>query len=92
MLAAAGDTKTPADQSSDSKGPSGHCGGQMKTRDGMCGEGVCGAQMFKAMDKDGDGKLTEEEFLNGRKAMHDRMHNGNCADGKCNDGCCGGNW
>ena len=71
MLAAA-DTTAPADAKSQ--------------HEGMCGEGRCGADAFKAMDKDGDGKLTEQEFLDGRKAMHERMH----AEGRCGEGSCGG--
>lgn len=53
---------------------------------GMCGEGMCGAQAFKSMDSDGDGKLTEQEFVDGRKAMHERMDK----DGNQGEGCCGG--
>lgn len=63
----------------------GKCGGDKmgaadKTaHEGKCGEGKCGAEKFKKMDKDGDGKLTLEEFTAGHKA----------AEGKCGEGKCG---
>jgi uncharacterized low-complexity protein len=59
---------------------------QSSDHHGMCGEGMCGTQAFKSMDTDGDGKLTEQEFLDGRKSMHQRMRH----DGSNSEGCCGG--
>jgi uncharacterized low-complexity protein len=67
----------------------GKCGAEKKVgtdaaakaaHEGKCGEGKCGAEMFKKMDKDGDGKLTQDEFMGGMKAM----------EGKCGEGKCGG--
>ncbi len=62
----------------------GKCGegkcGEKKGAEGSCGEGKCGAEMFKKMDKDGDGKLTMDEFMAGHKG----------AEGKCGEGKCGG--
>lgn len=47
--------------------------------EGKCGEGRCGEAMFDKMDKNGDGKLTKEEFMAGHKS----------AEGKCGEGKCG---
>lgn len=48
-------------------------------------EGKCGEAMFNKLDKDGDGKLSKEEFMAGHKA-----HDAKAAEGKCGEGKCGG--
>lgn len=69
------------------KGKEGKCG------EGKCGEGKCGsAEKFKAMDKDGDGKLSQDEFMAG----HKKGKEAKCGEGKCGgdkkgaEGKCGG--
>lgn len=61
----------------------GKCGegkcGEKKASEAKCGEGKCGEAMFNKMDKDGDGKLSKEEFMAGHKS----------AEGKCGEGKCG---
>ena len=62
-----------------------------KAAEGKCGEGKCGADAFKMMDKDGDGKLSKEEFMAGHKAVEGKCGEGKCgADKKKVEGKCGG--
>lgn len=70
----------------DHKGKEGKCG------EGKCGEGKCGgAEKFKAMDTDGDGKLSQEEFAAGHKAKEAKCgaDKKKAMEGKCGEGKCG---
>ena len=67
-----------------------------KMKEGKCGEGKCGAAAFKTMDKNGDGMLSQEEFMAGHKAKEGKCGEGKCGadkkktEGKCGEGKCGG--
>lgn len=42
--------------------------------EGKCGEGKCGGKkMLKKMDKDGDGKISREEFMQAHREMFVKM-------------------
>ena len=60
----------------------GKCGGEMKDKEGKCGEGKCGGDKKDAEGKCGGDKMGAEGKCGGE--MKDK-------EGKCGEGKCGGN-
>lgn len=63
-----------------------------KAGEKKCGEAKCGEAAFKAMDTNGDGSISKDEFM----AAHKGAAEGNCGadkkmkkEGKCGEGKCG---
>ncbi len=68
----------------------GKCGAAKAATDKLATEAKCGEAMFDKLDKDGDGKLSKEEFMAGHKAHDAKAAEGKCGEGKCGEGKCGG--